>query len=342
MRSLPWRHIAHNATLDWFRGLGSAYGFSCSWATLARSPVSRLPPHAPLDELREILATDCPMILFSSTSQLTRSDVLYHPGSVSKFTHNPPFTCNDEPFRHHSPDYVQQLISSSVSDHAAGAQACRERLSPRSVKADLHFPLFCTPYYGFVPTSEVDLLVEILQLSTFLYTCCFSREGEGLSQLGDSLPTAAALLSTLASIPNDRSGGSIEVFPGTGVFICDPAPVPQQGEPAIACWLYTPARLPSSPPKAFCTLVSTLSPGDSSVCTPLFETHSPAPGLRTGIPLGSHVCVHLNASRLPTPFLDRSETLTFLLNGVGWAPPNIFTHSPTLVAKNCCYSPSTL
>ena len=125
--------------------------------------------------------------------------------------------------------------------------------------------LICTsrcsaPYYGFVPASEVDLLVEILQLSSFLCTCCFSREGKGLS-----LPTAAALLSTISSIPNDRSGASIAVFPGTGVFICDPAPVPQEGEPAIACWLYTPARLPPPPPKAFCTIVSTLSPGDPSI-----------------------------------------------------------------------------
>ena len=28
--------------------------------------------------------------------------------------------------------------------------------------------------------------------------------------------------------------------------------------------------------------------------------------------MGSHVCIHLNASLLPTPFLDRTETLSFL------------------------------
>ena len=116
----------------------------------------------------------------------------------------------------------------------------------------------------------------------------------------------------LSAIPNERPGGSLAVFPGTGVFICDPAPPPQQGEPAVTCWLYSPASLPPPPPKAFCTLVSTLAPGDPAVCTPLFEHHSLAPGLRRGIPWGSHVCVHLNASLLPTPFLDRTETLSFL------------------------------
>ena len=204
------------------------------------------------------------------------------------------------------------LYASSLSEHAAGSASCRQAMVPHSVEADLHFPLFCTPYYGFVPSTEVDLLVEILQLSSFLCTCCFSRTGEGLSELGDSLPTASALLSMLSAIPNERPGGGIAVFPFTGVFICDPAPPPQQGEPAVTCWLYTPARLPPPPPKAFCTLVSTLSPGDSAICTPLFETLSLAPGLRRGIPLGSHVCIHLNASLLPTPFLDRTETLSFL------------------------------
>ena len=48
--------------------------------------------HAPLDELRDTLATHCPMLLFSSASELTRSDVLYHPGQVSKFAHNPPYS----------------------------------------------------------------------------------------------------------------------------------------------------------------------------------------------------------------------------------------------------------
>ena len=37
--------------------------------------------HAPLDELREVFATQWSMVLFSSARDLTRSDVLYHPGT---------------------------------------------------------------------------------------------------------------------------------------------------------------------------------------------------------------------------------------------------------------------
>ena len=71
--------------------------------------------------------------------------------------------------------------------------------------------------------------------------------------------------------------------------------------------VYT-ACLPLPPPTVFCTLLATLSPSDSRFAIPLFETYSAAPGSRTG----SHVCVHLNASLLPTPFLGRSESLQYL------------------------------
>ena len=256
--------------------------------------------HAPLDELRGVFATQCPMVLFSSARDLTRSDVLYHPGQTFKFAHKPPFKCTDPPFRHNSPDSVQQLISSSVNTHAADAPANRERLALNPVEADLHFPLFCTPYYGFVPGSEVDLLVEILQLSSFLCTCCFSADGKDLPQLGDSIPTAAALLSTLSAIPNERPGGSLDVFPGTGVFICGPAPAPQDGEPAIACWLYTPARLPPPPPKAFTNLIS----------------------------------ISMLVSCLPPFLASRRPCLSCLPRKEDWARHNIAIHSRTVADRN--------
>ena len=301
--------------------------------------------HAPLDELREVFSTDCPMVLFSSARDLTRSDVLYHPGKTTKFAHDLPFSCSDPPFTRNPPDLVQNLISSSVNAHAAAAPANRERLerlaSP-SIEADLHFPLFCTPYYGFVPETEVDLFVEILQLSSFLCSCCFANDGNDIPHLGDSAPTAAALLSTLSAIPNERSEGSIAAFPGTGVFICDPAPAPQNGDPAIACWLYIPTSLPPPPPAVFSTLVATLSPSDPRFATPLFETYSTAPGSRTGIPLGSHVCVHLNASLLPTPFLGQSESLQYLPVARGGIGASQYFHSFSTSGKQEPLSTITL
>ena len=223
---------------------------------------------------------------------------------------------------------MQQLVNSSVNTHAGNAPSNRERLanlaSPSS-EADLHFPLFCTPYYGFVPDTEVDLFAEILQLSSFLCSCCFSTDGQDILQLGDSVPTAAALLSMLSAIPNERPGGSIAVFPGTGVFVTLLRSHRTGTLPLPAGYIHRLAFLrlhlkffaPSSP----------LSPSDSRFATPLFETYSAAPGPRTGIPLGSHVCIHLNASLLPTPFLGRSETLTYLPVAKGGIGASQYYHS---------------
>ena len=44
----------------------------------------------------------------------------------------------------------------------------------------------------------------------------------------------------------------------------------------------------------------------------VFQDHTPNQPQRKGIPLGEHVCVHLNPGRLPPPFLDRSEKLALL------------------------------
>ena len=293
--------------------------------------------HAPLDELREVFATDCPLVLFSSASAIARSDVLYHPGQVSKFAHDPPFNCTDEPFRHNSPDHVKQLIASSLSEHAAGSAARRQEMVPHSVEADLHFPLFCTPYYGFVPSTEVDLLVEILQLSSFLVPAAFPVPAKAYPNTGILCPLHQ--LSYPRSLPFPMSGLGVAslFFPARAYLSATLLHLLNRGEPAVTCWLYTPARLPPPPPEAFCTLVSTLSPGDSAICSPLFETHSLAPGLRRGIPLGSHVCIHLNASLPPTPFLDRTETLSFLpVQNRGGLGASQYFHFLTWVGKNHC------
>ena len=62
--------------------------------------------HAPLDELSEVFKTT-PHGAFL----LCQRDVLYHPGQTSKFALHPPFSCTDPPFRQHTPDYVQQLVT---------------------------------------------------------------------------------------------------------------------------------------------------------------------------------------------------------------------------------------
>ena len=69
---------------------------------------------------------------------------------------------------------------------------------------------------------------------------------------------------------------------------------------------------------------------------------STAPGSRTGIPLGSHVCVHLNASLLPTPFLGQSESLQYLPVAKGGIGASQYFHSFSTSGKQEPLSTITL
>ena len=71
------------------------------------------------------------------------------------------------PFRFRTPDEVSLLVQSTFSDQLSHAAACRTAVTEVDIQ-DAHFPLYCTPYYGYSPTTSVDLKVEILQLSNHL------------------------------------------------------------------------------------------------------------------------------------------------------------------------------
>ena len=278
---------------------------------LVVSPSYMLGAHASCEELKEIFSTAAPLILFSSATSHVRDDILHHPGVPSKFANQTAFTCTDPPFRHFTPDEVATTITETISRHLTDSATWRERIQPNTIDADQHFPLLCTPYYGFMADTILDTSVALLQLSNFLMACCYTSSGapHTLHNVDDTPPCPHELLSLFSCLPAALPGGKIQVFPGTGVFICDPSALPTLGLPKEMSWLYRSASCPPSPTKLFCTLSSTLSPSSPQVCTPLFQDHTPSHPQRTGIPLGEHVCVHLNASLLPVPFLDRSEGL---------------------------------
>ena len=51
------------------------------------------------------------------------------------------------------------------------------QVASNAIDADLYYPLFCTPYYGYQPTSHTDFLVMVYQLSAFIVHCCYTKEG---------------------------------------------------------------------------------------------------------------------------------------------------------------------
>ena len=42
------------------------------------------------------------------------------------------------------------------------------QVASNAIDADLYYPLFCTPSYGYQPTSHTDFLVMVYQLSAFI------------------------------------------------------------------------------------------------------------------------------------------------------------------------------
>ena len=205
---------------------------------LVVSPSYLLGAHASCEELKEIFLTAAPLILFSSATSLLRDDILYHPGVTSKFAHEPPFTCTDPPFCHFTPDEVATTITDTLNRHLAESATWRERIQPNTIEADQHFPLLCTPYYGFIADTNLDTTVALLQLSNFLMACCYTSSGapHTLHNIDDTPPCPYELLSLFSCLPAALPGGKIEVFPGTGVFIYDPSSVPSPGIPKEMSW----------------------------------------------------------------------------------------------------------
>ena len=281
---------------------------------LVVSPSIMLGAHASHKELQQIFDTPPALVLFSSANSIVRDDVLYHPGLPSKFADNPPFDCTDPPFRSFTPTEVATSIADTTNLHLDKSAAWRANIKPHTLEADRQFPLLCTPYYGFVSELSLDTTVALLNIANFLMACCYTPTGtpDDLHNIGDSPPRCQELLALFSCLPSELPTGKIDVYPGTGVFICDPASVPCPTRPTEMCWLYRSSSTPPRPTTHFCSLISTLTPNSSQFCTPLFQDHAPNQPQRTGIPLGEHVCVHLNSGRLPPPFFDRSEKLALL------------------------------
>ena len=189
------------------------------------------------------------------------------------------------PFRFRTPDEVSLLVQSTFSDQLSHAAACRTAVTEVDLQ-DAHFPLYCTPYYGYSPTTSVDLQVEILQLSNHLVSSLSLLSSK---MEDDSLPTPSNLLSVLAALYPHL----LQVSPGEGLLL-SPFTDPDHSDQPQPCWLNRiggPA--PPTFPK-FLTLEQSLTAYSSSAPLQMFLKP---------LPLGPSACVHLNPGLLPPPLV---------------------------------------
>ena len=78
--------------------------------------------------------------------------------------------------------------------------SCRDSVETGSVKADLHFALYCTPYYGYTPQSEANFVAMTFTLADFLVYTCFTTDSEPNAALSNLSVRPGDLLTILSTI----------------------------------------------------------------------------------------------------------------------------------------------
>ena len=261
--------------------------------------------------LRSLLHNSCSHILLATADTLVSPHLFLHlpphaplsPDAMD--TSTAPSSLH--PFRFRTPDEVSLLVQSTFSDRLSHAAACRASVTEVDLQ-DAHFPLYCTPYYGYSPTTSVDLQVEILQLSNHLVSSLSSKMED------DSLPTPSNLLSVLAALYPHL----LHVSPGEGLLL-SPFTDPDHSDQPQPCWLNRiggPA--PPTFPK-FLTLEQSLTAYSSSAPLQMFLKP---------LPLGPSACIHLNPGLLPPPLVNSPHPPLTLCSepAGGWGAVQYYFH----------------
>ena len=130
---------------------------------LVTSPDYILGAQASLSELRRCLGYPSAFSLFTTSHSLAGSDVLLHFPPPSTFSLIPvdtppsPFADPLPPpheFRYTSPEDALQLIATLTTSQMEAQHNKFGQVASNAIDADLYYPLFCTPYYGYQPTSH--------------------------------------------------------------------------------------------------------------------------------------------------------------------------------------------
>ena len=165
-----------------------------------------------------------------------------------------------------------------------------------SLTADLHFALYCTPYYGYTPASESDFIAMTYALSDFLVYTCFTTTGEPNAALSNLSARPGDLLTILSTI----HPAFLSVSPGDGLFILPLTTAKAALRPFPVAWLYHVTEDDCPPPPFFVTLGAALGPGTAKYVSGIFQQ---------AWALGPHARAYLNSSQLPLPYFRRADEL---------------------------------
>ena len=266
---------------------------------LVTSPDYILGAQATLSELRRCLGYPSAFSLFTTSHSLAGSDVLLHfppPSTFSLIPVTTPPTPFADPlppphdFRYTSPEDALQLIATLTVSQMAAQHTQFGQVASNAMTADLFYPLFCTPYYGYQPTSHTDFLVMVYQLSAFIVHCCYTKEGTLNPAIDpdDAINcTPADLMSVLSTVYKQWTS----LHPGEGVLMCSLTDEKVALRPFPISWLYH-VDTTAPPPPFFGRLADVFSAGTEQYRSPIFDG---------AISLGPAASLHLNPVLLDPP-----------------------------------------
>ena len=261
---------------------------------LVCTPDYTLGTFSAVDDLIACFPRPAALHAFSSNSSLVRPDVFLRLPPAANFTGQPVEGRPD--FVSHTPAAAMTALLDARKATYQHCPSSRESVETGSLTADLHFALYCTPYYGYVPENETDFIAMTFALAGFLVYTCFTTNSEPNAALSNLSVRPGDLLTILSTI----HPSFLSVSPGDGLFILPLTTSKAALRPFPVAWLYSVTEEDCPPPPFFVTLGAALGPGTELYVSGIFQQ---------AWALGPHAHVYLNSSQLPLPYFRRTDDL---------------------------------
>ena len=247
-----------------------------------------------MDDLIACFPRPAALHAFSSHSSLVRPDIFLRLPPAANFAGQAVEGRPD--FVSHTPAAAMTALLTARKETYQHCPSSRESVETGSVTADLHFALYCTPYYGYLPESETDFIAMTFALADFLVYTCFTTNSEPNAALSNLSVRPGDLLTILSTI----HPSFLSVSPGDGLFILPLTTSKAALRPFPVAWLYSVTEEDCPSPPFFVSLGAALGPGTELYVSGIFQQ---------AWALGPHARAYLNSSQLPLPYFRRTDDL---------------------------------
>ena len=253
-----------------------------------------------MDDLIACFPRPAALHAFSSHSSLVRPDVFLRLPPAANFCGSA--VAGRPDFVSHTPAAAMTALMTAREATYQHCPSSRESVETGSVNADLHFALYCTPYYGYIPDTETDFIAMTFTLADFLVYTCFTTDSEPNAALGNLSVRPGDLLTILSTLHPTF----LSVSPVDGLFILPLTTSKAALRPFPVAWLYSVTADDCPPPPFFVSLAAALGPGRTELYVSGIFQQAWA--------LGPHARAYLNSSQLPLPYLRRTSDLQIHTN----------------------------